>query len=101
MDLLGLGVTGTAILLALAGAAYANALGKFTGTPGTKVNWKEVGKTFGIALIVGVPMVAAQLGGLKGVDEAGQLTIIFGLVSEVAGIDFGIKRLAKIIKPKT
>jgi len=97
MDLLGLGVAGTAILIALGGAAYANFLGKFTSGSGSKVDWKEVGKTFGIAIVVGIPMAATALEQMGEVSEAAQLTIIFTMVNSIAGLDFGIKRLAKII----
>lgn len=101
MDLLGLGITGTALLICFAGAAYANFLGRFTSN-GKTTNWKEVGKTFAIALVAGVPLTAAQLTGLGTVDEAAQLAILFGLINQVAGLDFGVKRLAKIVsgKPK-
>jgi len=97
MDILGLGVTGTTVIVCLLGAAYANFLGKFTAPAGTPVNWKEVTKTFAIALVAGVPLVAVQVSGLKGLSEELQLVAFFGLLNQVAGMDFGVKRLAKII----
>jgi hypothetical protein len=102
MDLVGLGVTGTSVLICLGGAAYANILGKFTAKEKQPVNWKEVGKTFAIATVLGIPIVATEVAGLKGVSEESQLAVIFALLNQVAGFDFGIKRLAKIIggKPK-
>jgi len=100
MDLLGLGVTGTAVLIALAGAGYANLLGKFTAPDGTKVKWKEVGKTFAIAIVVGIPLVAAAVANMENVSEEMQLVIFIGLINQIAGLDFGIKRLAKIIGGK-
>lgn len=96
MDVFGLPIVEGALLLGLIGVVLTIALGYFNQS--NKVDWKKVGKTGIITFFIAVPLIATQLGAMAQGTEAWQeLIIIFGLLAQIAGIDYTIKKSAKLL----
>jgi len=96
MDPFGLPIVEGSLLLGVIGVVLTIALGYFNQT--SQVNWKEVGKTSIITFFVAVPLIATQLGALAAnTPQWQELIIIFALLAQIAGIDFTVKKSAKII----
>lgn len=100
MDPFGLPIVQGALLLGMLGVGLTIALGYFNQT--NKVDWKEVGKTSIITFFVAVPLIATQLGAMaEGTPQWQELIIIFALLAQISGIDFTIKKSAKLLAKKS
>ncbi len=99
MDPFGLPIVEGALMLGAIGVVLTIALGYFN--QGDKINWKEVGKTVIITYMIAVPLIATQLGAFgENTPQWQELVIIFGLLTQIAGIDFAVKKGAKILAGK-
>ena len=100
MNPFGLPIVEGALLLGMLGVGLTIALGYFNQT--NKVDWKEVGKTAIITFFLAVPLIATQLGALaEGTPQWQELIIIFALLAQISGIDFTIKKSAKLLAKKS
>ena len=100
MDPFGLPIVEGSLLLGVIGVVLTIALGYFNQT--NKVDWKQVGKTGIITFFIAVPLIATQLGALAAnTPQWQELIIIFALLAQIAGIDFTVKKSAKILAAKT
>jgi len=96
MDPLGLPIVEGALMLGAIGVVLTIALGYFNQKD--KIDWKEIGKTTIITYLIAVPLIATQLGAFsENTPQWQELVIIFALLAQIAGIDFVIKKGAKIL----
>lgn len=96
MDPFGLSIVPGALLLGVIGVALTIGLGYFNQKD--KVDWKQVGKTTIITYMIAVPLIATELGAFaENTPEWQELVIMFGLLTQIAGIDFTVKKGAKIL----